>query len=108
MNGGESLVSTLIDNGVKYIFGVPGESYLSVLEAIRAKNNALRFINTRHESGASFAADAYGRLTSRPGVAFVTRGPGATNASIGIPTRSHATGSESLPSLGMTPAGRKS
>tara|TARA_B100000676_G_C18070023_1_gene843652 strand:+ start:674 stop:2311 length:1638 start_codon:yes stop_codon:yes gene_type:complete len=86
MNGGESLVSTLIDNGVKYIFGVPGESYLSVLEAIRAKNNALRFINTRHESGASFAADAYGRLTSRPGVAFVTRGPGATNASIGIHT----------------------
>ena len=86
MNGGEALVSTLLENDVKYIFGVPGESYLSVLEAIRSKKNDLKFINTRHESGASFAADAFGRLTSKPGVAFVTRGPGATNAAIGIHT----------------------
>tara|TARA_Y100001970_G_scaffold294331_1_gene450828 strand:- start:136770 stop:138407 length:1638 start_codon:yes stop_codon:yes gene_type:complete len=86
MNGGESLVQTLLKHNIKHVFGVPGESYLSVLEAMRIYRNNITFINTRHESGASFAADCYGRLTSTPGVAFVTRGPGATNASIGIHT----------------------
>ena len=86
MNGGEALVRTLRENGVTTVFGVPGESYLSVLEAMRGHQDALKFINTRHESGATFAADAYARLSSQPGVAFVTRGPGATNASIGIHT----------------------
>ena len=86
MNGGEALVRTLREHGVTTVFGVPGESYLSVLEAMRGHQDAVKFINTRHESGATFAADSYARLTSRPGIAFVTRGPGATNAAIGIHT----------------------
>lgn len=86
MNGGEALVRTLCAHGVTTVFGVPGESYLSVLEAMRGHKDTLRFINTRHESGATFAADAYARTHGTPGVAFVTRGPGATNAAIGIHT----------------------
>ncbi len=84
MNGGEALVKTLIAQGYDLAFGVPGESYLAVLEAMRAAS--FRFIVTRHESGAAFAADAVGKLTRRPGLAFVTRGPGATNAAIGVHT----------------------
>ena len=84
--GGDALVATLLDHGVDTAFGVPGESYLAVLEALREARQRLRFVVTRHESGAAFAACAYGRLTRKPGVAFVTRGPGATNAAIGIHT----------------------
>ena len=84
--GGDALVATLLDHGVDTAFGVPGESYLAVLEALRAAQDRLRFVITRHESGATFAACAYARLARKPGVAFVTRGPGATNASIGIHT----------------------
>ena len=84
--GGDALVATLLDHGVDTAFGVPGESYLAVLEALRAAQERLRFVITRHESGATFAACAYGRLARKPGVAFVTRGPGATNGSIGIHT----------------------
>jgi len=86
MNGAEALVGTLCAHGVTTVFGVPGESYLSVLEAMREHQDILRFINTRHESGATFAADAYARMHCTPGIAFVTRGPGATNAAIGIHT----------------------
>ena len=84
--GGDALVATLLDHGVDTAFGVPGESYLAVLEALRAAQDRIRFVITRHESGATFAACAYARLARKPGVAFVTRGPGATNGSIGIHT----------------------
>ncbi|MSO69062.1 MAG: thiamine pyrophosphate-binding protein [Alphaproteobacteria bacterium] len=86
MNGGQALVATLLSHGVEAAFCLPGESYLEVIEALRLAKDRLRLINTRHESGASFAAAAYGRITGRPGIAFVTRGPGATNASIGVHT----------------------
>lgn len=80
------LVECLINQGVDKIYGVPGESYLSVLDALYDFNEKIRFISTRHESAASFMAEAYGKLTGEAGICFVTRGPGATNASIGIHT----------------------
>ncbi|HEX8373836.1 MAG TPA: thiamine pyrophosphate-dependent enzyme, partial [Geminicoccaceae bacterium] len=66
--------------------GVPGESYLAVLDGFHAHRDAIRFVTCRHEGGASFMAEAAGKLTGRPGVCFVTRGPGASNAAIGIHT----------------------
>ncbi len=104
--GGDALVATLLDHGVDTAFGVPGESYLAVLEALRDARERLRFVVTRHESGATFAACAYGRLARKPGVAFVTRGPGATNASIGI----HTARQDSVPLLlfiGQVPSGQR-
>ena len=86
MNGGQALVATLLSHGVEEAFCLPGESYLEVIEALRLAKDRIRLVNTRHEAGASFAAAAYGRLTGKPGIAFVTRGPGATNASIGVHT----------------------
>lgn len=86
MNGGQALVATLLNHDLTAGFCLPGESYLEVIEALRVARDRFRLVNTRHEAGASFAACAYGRLTGRPGIAFVTRGPGATNASIGIHT----------------------
>ena len=80
------LVECLINQGVDKIYGVPGESYLSVLDALYDFSNKINFISTRHESAASFMAEAYGRLTGEVGICFVTRGPGATNASIGVHT----------------------
>ena len=80
------LVECLINQGVDKIYGVPGESYLSVLDALYDSNEKIRFISTRHESAASFMAEAYGKLTGEAGICFVTRGPGATNASIGVHT----------------------
>ena len=80
------LVECLINQGVDKIYGVPGESYLSVLDALYDFNNKINFISTRHESAASFMAEAYGKLTGEVGICFVTRGPGATNASIGVHT----------------------
>ena len=94
-SGGDALVATLLDHGVEVAFGVPGESYLAVLEALREAQERLRFVVTRHESGATFAACAYGRLARKPGVAFVTRGPGATNAAIGL----HTARQDSVPLL---------
>ena len=94
-SGGDALVATLLDHGVDVAFGVPGESYLAVLEALREAQDRLRFVVTRHESGATFAACAYGRLARKPGVAFVTRGPGATNAAIGL----HTARQDSVPLL---------
>ncbi len=85
-SGGDALVATLLEHGVDTAFGVPGESYLAVLEALREARERLRFVVTRHESGATFAACAYGRLARKPGIAFVTRGPGATNGAIGLHT----------------------
>ncbi len=83
-SGGQLVVDALLVHGVDTIFGVPGESYLPVLDALY--DSAIRFIINRQEGGAAFMADAYGKLTGRPGICFVTRGPGATNASIGVHT----------------------
>ena len=86
MTGGEALVQTLLAHGVDHAFCVPGESYLAVLEGLRRERARIRLVVTRHESGTTFAAEAYGKLAHRPAAAFVTRGPGATNAGIGIHT----------------------
>ncbi|MDH4377970.1 MAG: thiamine pyrophosphate-binding protein [Ramlibacter sp.] len=83
---GHLLVECLAAQGVTHAFGVPGESFLAVLDGFHAYRDRIRFITARHEGGASFMAEAAGKLTGRPGVCFVTRGPGATNASIGIHT----------------------
>jgi acetolactate synthase-1/2/3 large subunit len=83
---GHALVEALIAQGVDTVFGVPGESYLAVLDGFHEHRDRIRFIACRHEGGASFMADAQGKLSGRPGVCFVTRGPGATNASIGVHT----------------------
>ncbi len=82
---GHLLVECLVAQGVTHAFGVPGESFLAVLDGFHAYPQ-LRFIINRQEGGASFMAEAQGKLTGRPGVCFVTRGPGATNASIGVHT----------------------
>ena len=84
--GGQLLVDTLRVHGADMVFGVPGESYLSVLDAFYETRDDIKFVICRQEGGAAFMADAYGKLTGRPGICFVTRGPGATNASIGIHT----------------------
>jgi acetolactate synthase-1/2/3 large subunit len=83
---GHLLVECLIAQGVKHAFGVPGESYLAVLDGFHLHADRIRFITNRQEGGAAFMAEAQGKLTGRPGVCFVTRGPGATNASIGVHT----------------------
>ena len=84
--GGQLLVDALKVHGVDMAFGVPGESYLSVLDAFYESRDDIKFVICRQEGGAANMADAYGKLTGRPGICFVTRGPGATNASIGIHT----------------------
>jgi acetolactate synthase-1/2/3 large subunit len=85
-NGGELLVECLLGLGAKKSFGVPGESYLAVLDALHDTKGKLDFTLCRNEGGASFMAAAYGKLTGTPGICLVTRGPGATNASIGVHT----------------------
>jgi acetolactate synthase-1/2/3 large subunit len=84
--GARLLVDQLLIQGVNHAFCVPGESYLGVLDALYDSREMIKLIVNRHESGATFMADAYAKLTGQPGVAFVTRGPGATNAAIGIHT----------------------
>jgi acetolactate synthase-1/2/3 large subunit len=81
-SGGRVLVEQLAVQGVQTAFCVPGESYLDVLDALY--DSKIRLISCRHESGAGFMAEAVGKLTGRPGIALVTRGPGATNASIAV------------------------
>ena len=83
---GHLLVDCLIAQGVTHAFGVPGESYLAVLDGLHARQDQIRFITCRQEGGAAYMAEAHGKLTGRPGVCMVTRGPGATNASIGVHT----------------------
>ncbi len=83
---GHLLVECLVAQGVTHAFGVPGESYLAVLDGFHAHADKIQFIINRQEGGAAFMAEAHGKLTGRPGVCFVTRGPGATNASIGVHT----------------------
>jgi acetolactate synthase I/II/III large subunit len=82
MNTAELLVRCLENEGVKYIFGLPGEENLHVLEAL--KHSSIQFITTRHEQGAAFMADVYGRLTGQAGVCLSTLGPGATNLMTGV------------------------
>ncbi len=83
--GGQVLVDCLRAQGVNRAFGVPGESYLAVLDALY-DTPEIEMIGNRNEGGAAYMACAHGQLTGEPGVCFVTRGPGATNASIGIHT----------------------
>ncbi len=83
---GHALVEALIAQGIDTVFGVPGESYLAVLDGFHAHANRIRFITCRHEGGAAFMAEAQGKLSNWPGVCFVTRGPGASNAAIGLHT----------------------
>jgi acetolactate synthase-1/2/3 large subunit len=84
--GGRVLVDALLGHGVDMAFCVPGESYLASLDAFYDARNRVRLITCRHEGGAANMAEAYGKLTGRPGVCFVTRGPGACHASIGLHT----------------------
>jgi len=84
--GGHILVDNLIAQGADVVFGVPGESFLAVLDGFYARQDDIRFIICRQEGGAANMADAYGKLTGKPGICMVTRGPGATNASIGVHT----------------------
>lgn len=81
-SGGQILVDQLLIQGVDRGFCVPGESYLAVLDALYDTN--IELITCRHEGGASMMAEAYGKLTNKPGICFVTRGPGLVNAMSGI------------------------
>ena len=81
--GGHILIDQLALHGADTVFGVPGESFLAALDGMY-QNQRVRFINARQEGGATMMADAYGKLTGQPGIAFATRGPGATNASSGV------------------------
>lgn len=84
--GGQILVANLLAQRATHAFGVPGESYLAVLDALYDAADRLRFVVCRQEGGAAYMAEAFGKLTGRPGIVFVTRGPGASNAAIGIHT----------------------
>lgn len=84
--GGKVLIDALAINGVDKVFGVPGESYLSALDALYEHETGMEYITCRQEGGSAFMATSYARLTGKVGVCFVTRGPGATNASIGVHT----------------------
>ena len=92
-SGGQLLMDCLFALGAQKGFGVPGESYLAVLDAMYDHRADFDFIMTRQEGGAAYMAAAWGKLTGAPGLCFVTRGPGATNASIGV----HTAMQDSLP-----------
>jgi acetolactate synthase I/II/III large subunit len=89
--GARILVDQLVLHGVDTAFCIPGESYIAVLDALR--DAPIRLVVARHEAGAANMADAYGKLTGRPGICFVTRAPGATHAAVGI----HAAFQDSTP-----------
>ena len=84
--GGQLLVDQLKIHRIDTAFCVPGESFLAVLDALYDARGEIRLIVCRQEGGAAYMADAYGKLTGRPGVCFVTRGPGASNACVGVHT----------------------
>src|ERR1043165_1142336 len=84
-HGGKILADALAAQGVKMAFGVPGESYLPLLDGMHDLKD-FSFIVCRQEGGASYMAEAYGKLTGEPGVLLVTRGPGATNGAVGMHT----------------------
>jgi acetolactate synthase-1/2/3 large subunit len=85
-HGGQLLVESLVALGATKSFGVPGESYLAVLDGMHDTQGKFDFVLCRNEGGAAFMAAAWGKLTGQPGICMVTRGPGATNASIGVHT----------------------
>jgi acetolactate synthase-1/2/3 large subunit len=85
-SGGQILVDALKIHGVDTTYCVPGESFLDVLDALYTEKDAIRLIVCRQEGGAAYMAEAHAKLTGEPGICFVTRGPGASNASIGIHT----------------------
>ena len=82
MKASELFVKCLENEGVEYIFGVPGEENIDVMDALI--DSPIEFVTTRHEQGAAFIADVYGRLTGRAGVCLSTLGPGATNLVTGV------------------------
>ena len=82
--GGQLLADALVANGATHVFAVPGESYLDLLDGLYAQRNRIELITCRFEAGAVHMAEAQGKLTGRPGVAVVTRGPGACHAAIGV------------------------
>ena len=82
--GGQLIAESLDANEVEYVFCVPGESYLGALDALYDKKKSIKVINARHEAGAANMAESYGKYTGKPGVALVTRGPGACHASVGV------------------------
>ena len=84
--GGQILIDQLKIHGVSAAFCVPGESYLAALDALYDARDTIRLIVARQDGNAAFMAEAYGKATGTPGICFVTRGPGATNASIGVHT----------------------
>ena len=92
-SGGQILIDALSAHEVDRVFGVPGESYLAALDAFYNARNKIEFTICRQEGGAAYMAEAWAKLTGRTGVCFVTRGPGATNASIGV----HAAMQDSTP-----------
>lgn len=85
-HGGRLLIQSLAALGARKAFGVPGESFLAALDGFHDTAGRFDFVLCRNEGGAGFMAAAWGKLTGEPGIAFVTRGPGATNASIGVHT----------------------
>jgi acetolactate synthase-1/2/3 large subunit len=91
--GGHLLADELVGQGTELAFCVPGESYLPLLDGLYAHRDVVRVVTCRHESAAANAADAYGKLTGRPGICMVTRGPGATQAAVGV----HTAGQDSTP-----------
>jgi acetolactate synthase-1/2/3 large subunit len=93
-SGGRILIDELVGHGIRRVFGVPGESYLDALDAMHGRND-IDFVICRQEGGAAMMAEAHGKLTGRPGVCFVTRGPGATNASAGV----HVAAQDSTPMI---------
>ena len=94
-SGGTLLIDALRGHGLDVAFGVPGESFLGALDALVDAGDAFRFIVCRHEATASHAAQAHGRVTGKPGVCIVTRGPGASHAVIGM----HTAGQDSTPMI---------
>ncbi len=84
LTGGQLLAECLDRNKVKNVFCVPGESYLGALDGLFDKKRSIKIINARHEAGACNMAESFGKITGRPGVAYVTRGPGACHASVGL------------------------
>jgi acetolactate synthase I/II/III large subunit len=84
--GGEILARSLVVQGADHVFCVPGESHLGLLDGLYDEREKVHLVVCRHEASAANMADAYGKLTGRPGIALVTRGPGATHASVGIHT----------------------
>ena len=85
-SGGQILVEQLRIHGARRVFMIPGESFLPCIDALHDHEDAIQTIVCRQEGGAAFMAEAYGKLSGEPGICFVTRGPGATNASIGVHT----------------------